>query len=178
MARAEKIKYLIIGNSAGGIGAAEAIRGVDKAGTLAIVSDEPYPAYSRPLISEHLSEGRSLEKMLYRPADFYEQNKIKTVFGDKVTRINFSGRTLELESGRTIAWQKLLLATGGSPIVPGMEGKELKGVFTFTTLDDAKAIGNIGFIFVGSMSLTISEQKLKNRPAHAPPKIELNGVSR
>jgi NAD(P)H-nitrite reductase large subunit len=140
MAGEEKIKYLIIGNSAGGIGAAEAIRGVDRVGTLAIVSDEPYPAYSRPLISEHLAEGRPLEKMLYRPADFYEKNKIKTVFGDKVKRISFSGRTLELESGRAISWQKLLLATGGTPIVPGMEGKELKGVFTFTTLDDAKAI--------------------------------------
>ena len=140
MAGAEKIKYLIIGNSAGGIGAAEAIREVDKAGTMAIVSDEPYPAYSRPLISEHLSEGRSLERMLYRPADFYEKNKIKTVFGDKVVRINFSGRSIELESGRTISWQKLLLATGGVPIVPGMKGRELKGVFTFTTLDDARAI--------------------------------------
>jgi len=140
MAGAEKIKYLIIGNSAGGIGAAEAIREVDKAGTVAIVSDEPYPVYSRPLISQHLSEGRPLEKMLYRPADFYEKNKIKTLFGGKVARIDFSGRTLGLESGRTIGWQKLLIATGGSPIVPGMEGKDLKGVFTFTTLDDAKAI--------------------------------------
>jgi len=140
MAGAEKIKYLIIGNSAGGIGAAEAIRGVDRVGTLAIVSDEPYPAYSRPLISEHLSEGRSLERMLYRPDDFYKKNKIKTVFGDKVKRIDFSGRTIELAGGRTIAWQKLLLATGGSPIVPDMKGKELKRVFTFTTLDDAKAI--------------------------------------
>lgn len=140
MARTEKVKYLIVGNSAGGIGAAEAIRGVDKAGTMAIVSDEPYPAYSRPLISEHLSEGRPLEKMLYRPADFYEQNKIKTVLGDKVARINFGEHTLEMESGRTIAWQKLLLATGGVPIVPNMEGKDLKGVFTFTRLDDAGAI--------------------------------------
>jgi NAD(P)H-nitrite reductase large subunit len=140
MTRAEKIKYLIIGNSAGGIGAAEAIREVDKAGTLAIVSDEPYPAYSRPLISEHLAGGRSLEKMLYRPADFYPKNKIKTIFGDKVTRINFNERNIELASGRIIAWQKLLLATGGVPIVPKMEGKELKGVFTFTTLDDARAI--------------------------------------
>jgi NAD(P)H-nitrite reductase large subunit len=142
MARAEKIKYLIIGNSAGGIGAAEAIREVDKAGTLAIVSDEPYPAYSRPLISEHLAEGRSLEKMLYRPADFYEKNKIKTVLGDKVVRINFSERNVELASGRIFSWQKLLLATGGSPIVPNLEGRDLKGVFTFTTLDDARTIDN------------------------------------
>jgi len=141
MARTEKVKYLIIGNSAGGIGAAEAIRGLDGVGTVAIVSDEPYSAYSRPLISEHLSAGRPLEKMLYRPPDFYEQNKIKTIFGDKVKRINFSEHNIELESGRIISWQKLLLATGGVPIVPdNMEGKDLKGVFTFTTLDDAKAI--------------------------------------
>jgi NAD(P)H-nitrite reductase large subunit len=142
MARAEKIKYLIIGNSAGGIGAAEAIREVDKAGTLAIVSDEPYPAYSRPLISEHLSAGRPLEKMLYRPPDFYEKNRIKTVLGDKVVRINFSERNVELASGRIFSWQKLLLATGGSPIVPNLEGRDLKGVFTFTTLDDARTIDN------------------------------------
>jgi NAD(P)H-nitrite reductase large subunit len=143
MARTEKVKYLIIGNSAGGIGAAEAIRGVDKAGTMSIVSDEPYPAYSRPLISEHLAEGRPLEKMLYRPADFYEKNKIKTVFGDRVARINFKERNIELAGGRVIAWQKLLLATGGVPIVPdNLEGKDLKGVFTFTTLDDAKTIDN------------------------------------
>jgi NAD(P)H-nitrite reductase large subunit len=141
MARAEKIDYLIIGNSAGGIAAAEAIRGVDKTGTLAIVSEEPYPAYSRPLISEHLSEGRPLERMLYRPADFYDKNQIKTILGDRVVQIDIAEHTIELASGRKLAWEKLLLATGGVPIVPdNIEGRELEGVFTFTTLDDAKAI--------------------------------------
>lgn len=140
MAKSDKIKYLIIGNSAGGIGAAEAIRELDRVGTMAIVSDEPYPTYSRPLISEHLFEGRPLERMLYRPADFYEQNKIQAVFGEKVAQLDFRGHSLELESGRKLEWQKLLLATGGSPIVPKMEGGELKEVFTFTKLDDAKAI--------------------------------------
>jgi len=140
MAKSDKIKYLIIGNSAGGIGAAEAIRELDKTGTMAIVSDEPYPAYSRPLISEHLFEGRPLERMLYRPADFYEKNNIQAIFGERVARVDFSGHSLKLKSGRKLEWQKLLLATGGSPIVPRMEGGELKGVFTFTKLDDAKAI--------------------------------------
>src|SRR4030043_223762 len=64
MPAATKIKYLIIGNSAGGIGAAEAIRGVDAVGAIAIVSDEPYPAYSRPLISEYLAHPSPGEKML------------------------------------------------------------------------------------------------------------------
>jgi NAD(P)H-nitrite reductase large subunit len=140
MAKAEKIKYMIIGNSAGGIGAAEAIRELDKTGTMAIVSDEPYPAYSRPLISEHLFEGRPLERMLYRPADFYEQNKIQTIFGERVVGVDFSGHSLKLESGRKLEWQKLLLATGGSPIVPKIEGRELKEVFTFAKLGDAEAI--------------------------------------
>jgi NAD(P)H-nitrite reductase large subunit len=140
MAKIDKIKYLIIGNSAGGIGAAEAIRELDSAGTMAIISDEPYPAYSRPLISEHLFEGRPLEKMLYRLADFYEKNNIQTLFGEKVADIDFSGHSLKLKSGRTLEWQKLLLATGGVPIVPKMEGGDAKNVFTFTKLDDAKAI--------------------------------------
>ncbi|MBA7613489.1 NADH-dependent phenylglyoxylate dehydrogenase subunit epsilon [subsurface metagenome] len=140
MVKVEKIKYLIIGNSAGGIGAAEAIREVDGGGALTIISDEPYPAYSRPLISEHLSEGRPLERMLYRLPDFYEKNKIGTIFGERVAQVDFSGHSLELESGRKLAWQKLLLATGGAPIVPKMEGIELKGVFTFTRLDDVRAI--------------------------------------
>jgi NAD(P)H-nitrite reductase large subunit len=140
MAKTDKIKYLIIGNSAGGIGAAEAIRELDGAGTMAIVSDEPYPAYSRPLISEHLFEGRPLERMLYRPADFYEKNNIQTLFGEKVADIDFSGHSLKLQSGKRLEWQKLLLATGGSPIVPKLDGGDAKGVFTFTKLDDAKAI--------------------------------------
>ncbi|HEX79433.1 MAG TPA: NAD(P)/FAD-dependent oxidoreductase [Dehalococcoidia bacterium] len=136
----KKTKYLIIGNSAGGIGAAEAIRELDNKGAIIIVSDEPYPAYSRPLIADYLSSHRPLEKMLFRPAGFYEDNDIDTVFGDKVTGIDFAGYTATLADGKTLQWQKLLLATGGVPIVPNVEGLELKGVFSFITLDDAKAI--------------------------------------
>jgi len=164
MARIEKIRYLIIGNSAGGIGAAEAIRAVDRTGTLAIVSDEPYPVYSRPLISERLSEGLPLERMLYRPPGFYEQNKVKAVFGDKVRRVNFNEHHIELASGRTIAWRRLLLATGGLPILPDIEGKDLEGVFTFTTLADAEAIdnflsrrrGQIGAVVIGGGLIGVS----------------------
>jgi NAD(P)H-nitrite reductase large subunit len=133
-------RYLIIGNSAGGIGAAEAIRQVGGQGSITIVSDEPYPAYSRPLISEHLAEGCSLERMLYRPADFYQRNGINTILGCKALNLDLTKHTLMLDSGSAISWQKLLLATGGLPIVPPIKGSERKGVFTFTTLDDAKAI--------------------------------------
>ncbi|MDP6577453.1 MAG: FAD-dependent oxidoreductase [Dehalococcoidales bacterium] len=135
-----KTKYLIIGNSAGGIGAAEAIREVDRQGRLVIVSDEPYPAYSRPLIAEYLAERRPLERMLFRPPDFYERHNIVAFLGRKVTRLYPDRQVVELDSGERIRWQKLLLATGGTPIVPPIEGADKKGVFTFTTFDDVKAI--------------------------------------
>ncbi len=140
MAKMEKVKYLIIGNSAGGIGAAEAIREVDRAGRITIISDEPYPAYSRPLISEYLAGRCPLEKMLFRPIDFYEKNQIQAILGQKVEQVDIGERTVRLENGRTIAWEKLLLATGGVPIVPQIDGIDRGGVFTFSTLDDAKAI--------------------------------------
>ena len=140
MATTEKTKYLIIGNSAGGVGAAEAIREVDKVGTITIVSDEPYPAYSRPMISEYLAERCPLQRMLFRPPGFYEENNIEATLGQKVVELNIDKHAIRLEDGRTITWEKLLLATGSSPILPEIAGIDLKGVFTFTTLDDAKAI--------------------------------------
>jgi len=135
-------EYLIIGNSAGGIGAAEAIREIDKNGSLTIVSDEPYPAYSRPLISEYLAGERTVGQMLFRPADFYSQNNINLVLSNKVKSLELSQRIALMENGEQITWSKLLLATGGAPIIPRMEGMDKKGVFTFLTIEDARAISD------------------------------------
>jgi NAD(P)H-nitrite reductase large subunit len=133
-------KYLIIGNSAGGIGAAEAIRQVDKEGALTIVSEEPYPAYSRPLISKYLTGERTFEGILFRPLDFYDQNNILFLPSKKVTHLELDHRTAWLEDSEQITWEKLLLAVGGKPIFPEMKGSDKRGVFTFTNLDDAKAV--------------------------------------
>ena len=140
MAKIERIRYLIIGNSAGGIGTAEAIREADKVGTMAIVSDEPYPAYSRPLISEYLTSKCPLERMLFRPIDFYEKNNIQAILGQQVEQLDIDKHAIKLEDGRTIIWEKLLLATGGLPIIPNIDDIGLKGVFSFTQFDDAKSI--------------------------------------
>jgi len=133
-------RYLIIGNSAGGIGAAEAIRQVDKEGALAIISEEPYPAYSRPLISKYLTGERTLEEILFRPLDFYDQNNIIFLPSKKVSHLELDHQSVRLEDGEQIAWEKLLFAVGGKPIFPRMKGSSKRGVFTFTTLDDAKAV--------------------------------------
>jgi NAD(P)H-nitrite reductase large subunit len=140
MTASRKTEYLVVGNSVGAIGAIEAIRGVDRAGSITIVSDEPYPVYSRPLISDYLAHPGPIERMLYRRPDFYESNRVHAVLGEKAVRLDKRERTVTLAGGQKLAWRKLLLATGGAPIVPPTPGADLRGVFTFNKLDDAKAI--------------------------------------
>jgi NAD(P)H-nitrite reductase large subunit len=153
MTHLPKVKYLIIGNSAGGIGAAETIRCVDKDGSIAIVSDELYPAYSRPLISEYLAEKFSLGKMLFRSLGFYEALNINTILGKKVVKLDTKIRAVQLDDGTEIGWEKLLLATGGIPIIPKVGGLNNIGVFTFTTINDAKEIDR--FIKKGHRAVVI-----------------------
>jgi NAD(P)H-nitrite reductase large subunit len=138
--KAIRTEYLVIGNSAGGIGAVEAIREVDKRNSIKIVSDEPYQAYSRPLISKFLAGEHNLDEMLFRPADFYSRNGVDSLLDRKVEHLSLERRIAQLASGEQIIWKKLLLATGGVPIVPKMKGGDKEGVFTFLTLKDAMAI--------------------------------------
>lgn len=133
-------KYVIIGGSVGGIGAVEAIREVDPVGTITVVSEELFPQYSRPMIADLLSKEANLDKMKYRDDRFWKENRVQAFTGRKAVRINLSKKHVELDGGDKISFEKLLIATGGRPFVPKMEGAEKDGVFTFTKLSDAECI--------------------------------------
>lgn len=135
------MRYVIIGNSAAGIGCAEGIRKVDKTGEIFIISDEPWHTYSRPLIS-YLLEGKTdEERMKYRPDSFYKENKITLLAGRTVVAIDAKKKTVTLDGDSAVSYDKLLYATGSSPFVPKTEGYEtVENRFTFMKLDDAKAL--------------------------------------
>lgn len=134
--------YVIIGNSAAGIGAVEGIRSVDKKGTIAIISDEPYHTYSRPLISYYLGGKVEQHGMYYRPKTFYKDYSVEPMFGAAVTKIDIAAKTVAVGIGKTkrIKYGKLLIATGGTPFIPPIVNLEGTGVYTFTKWDDAKAL--------------------------------------
>lgn len=135
------MKYVIIGNSAAAIGTVQGIRQVDKTGQIVIISDENYHTYSRPLISYWLKGDVTEENMRYRGEDFYEKNDVDTLFGTKVTKINPSAKTVTIENGNEISYDKLMVATGSKPFVPPMEGLDkVEKKFTFMKFDDAKAV--------------------------------------
>jgi len=133
-------KYVIIGASAAGMGAVEAIREVDQQGTITIISEEQCTYYSRPMISEFVSGKADAHKMKCRNDDFWEVNKVEAKTGRKAESLNLDEKTIILENGEKVSYEKLLIATGGKPFVPKMEGQEKDGVFTFTTISDAQQL--------------------------------------
>ena len=139
------MNYVIIGNGTAAVGTIEGIRAVDPNGAITVISDEIYPVYGRPLISYLLLGKTTEDKMLhYRPADFYEKNGVKTMFGCTVTKIDSASKTVLLEGGETVPFDKLCICTGSRPFVPPMEGLDtVPHKTSFMTLDDAKRLNNM-----------------------------------
>lgn len=136
------MKYVIIGNSAAAVGCIEGIRKIDKNGSITVVSNEKYHTYSRPLISYLLYGKTDEQRMKYRPDSFYEDNNITPLLGRTAVKINPDKKTVDLDDGTSLDYDKLLVATGSKPFVPPMEGLEtVENRFSFMTLDDAKELG-------------------------------------
>ncbi|MDW7650052.1 MAG: FAD-dependent oxidoreductase [Bacillota bacterium] len=131
------MKYVIIGNSAAAVGAVEGIRQRDKVNPITIISDEPHHTYSRPLISYLLSGKVTVGKMGYRPADFYRQNHVNVLFGEKAVGIDTKQQNVFLADNGSEAYDRLLIATGSRPGRLAIPGIDKKNVYTLYTMDDA-----------------------------------------
>jgi NAD(P)H-nitrite reductase large subunit len=134
------MRYVIVGNSAAAVGAIEAVRQHDVDNPITVVSDEPHHVYSRPLISYLLGGLVDEGHMPYRPPDFYQGHKVETRLGVEVTRVNPQEQTITLAGGEALAYDRLLIATGGRPFVPPIPGLDHEGVFTFTRWEDARRL--------------------------------------
>ena len=136
--------YVIIGNSAAGIGAVEGIRENDKECEITIITSEEYHTYSRPLISYLLLGKTTEEKMRYRDADFYKDNNCKVLFGTTVNQINAEEQYVTLIDRKKIPYDKLVVATGSSAFAPQFEGIEsVKDCYSFMCLEDAKELKKV-----------------------------------
>lgn len=133
-------KYVIIGGCAAGTGAAEAIRAVDPAGTITVISEELFPQYSRPMISELVSGKSDIERLKIRDTTFCKKYDIHALTGRTATKINIKEKTVYLDNSEKVGYSKLLLATGSIPFIPNIDGINKDGVFTFTTLTSAQQL--------------------------------------
>lgn len=132
--------YVIIGASAAGAQAAEDLRKLDPDADIRILTEEAGPPYSRCLISRY-ADGRLQERDLYFKTDhFAADRRIHYSSGVRVTSIRPGSKTVVCDNGETVAYDKLLLATGSRPWLPAIPGCDLEGVSTFHSLKDAKTI--------------------------------------
>jgi NAD(P)H-nitrite reductase large subunit len=137
------VKIVIIGNSAAAVGAIEAVRKIDRTVSITVISNETHSVYSRPLISYLLAGEIKPDQIYYRPKDFYEKNRVRTLLGRRVVKTDFEEKTLRLDNGEEVSYGRLLIATGGKPFIPKIEGLDKPGVYTFIKLEDAKNISSV-----------------------------------
>jgi NADPH-dependent 2,4-dienoyl-CoA reductase/sulfur reductase-like enzyme len=185
--------YLIVGGGMAADAAARGIREVDTAGTVGLIGSEPHPPYNRPPLSKALWKGAPLDS-IWRGT---EAAKVQMHLGRKVVAVDLTGKKATDDRGEEYGFDKLLLATGGTPRrMPSTSDR----VLYFRTLDDYQRLrGLIGperrFAVVGggfigteiaaalslngqAVTLVFPEQTLGARPFPADLSAFLTGYYR
>ncbi len=131
--------YVIIGSGAAGIAAAEAIRSIDSASPMIMVSDDPAGYYSRPGLAYYLT-GELPEEMLFpfRETDFTRLNLQRILA--RAEKLDPNRQEVLLSTGQWLAYGSLLIATGASAVPAALPGSDLAGVVKLDTLADARQI--------------------------------------
>ena len=131
---------VIAGAGAAGAAAAEKLRKLGYAGVISLIGNEAPGPVDRPNLSKDFLAGNApMEWVRLRDDAFYEGLNIEFI-RDEVVEVDPKGKSVVLKSGRRVAYDKLLLATGSEPSRLPIEGASLPHVKTLRTLADAQAI--------------------------------------
>jgi len=121
--------------------AVEALRGGGFKGRLVLVGEEQWLPYERPHLSKDLLAGKSeLDTLLVRPARWYEEQEVELILETRVEAIDRPAARLRLSGGRSIAYDRLLLATGARPRPLAVEGADAPGVHAIRNIGDTLAL--------------------------------------
>ncbi len=155
--------YIVLGAGPAGVTAAETLRKHDKTAKITLMGGETEPPYSRMALPYYLIEKVGEDgTYLRQQKDHYESLGIDYVYG-KASAIHGKSKRLKLEDGSEVAFDKLLIATGASPIKPPIPGLDRDGVHNCWTLEDGRHIARLaqkgepvvlmGAGFIGSIIL-------------------------
>lgn len=134
------MQHVIIGAGPAGVVAAEALRKLDPSSSVKLVGDERESPYSRMALPYLLSDRiRESGTHLRKQADHFSRNGIEVVQA-RVTAVDAAKKSLKLDSGNSLKFDKLLIATGSYPIRPPIPGMDLDGIYSCWTLADGRGI--------------------------------------
>lgn len=132
------MKYVIIGAGIAGTTAAETIRSIDSSAEISIITREAYPLYSRITIAAYAGGKVQKDQLMLRKDGHFENKNITFLPGLEVNSIDRQKKIVHTQ--KDIPYDKLLIATGGSPYRLNIPGSEGKGIFYLYTLDDGTTI--------------------------------------
>ncbi len=132
--------HVIVGAGPAGIIASETLRKLDRHCEITIVGDEPEPPYSRMALPYLLIDRIDEPGTYLRKTQGYYDGAHIAVRQARVASVSPSQHTVELEGGERLRYDRLLLATGSTPIRPPIAGIDSPGVHNCWTLDDARSI--------------------------------------
>lgn len=137
------MKYVIIGASAAGINAAKTIRKLDKSGDIIIISKDT-SIYSRCMLHHIVGKTRCIDDTSFVESNFFDKYNVKWIKGKDVTDINIDSRCIVCtRDGITVSYDKLLIATGASPVMPPIKNvNNINNVYPFRDLEHALEVEN------------------------------------
>lgn len=139
---ADSRHFVIVGGGAAGNIAAEELRRAGFGGRVTMISAVPNLPVDRPNLSKDYLDGHAKPEWIpLRSSDWYSQRDIELLLNTHIARIDPEAHTIYSDQGAAIHYDKLLLATGGTPRqLKNIPGAELNGIYTLRTLADADQI--------------------------------------
>ena len=135
---ADHLALVIVGASYAGTQLIASARELGFEGRIVLVGDETHLPYQRPPLSKGLLTGKvGADQLGLRGTDFYTQNKVDLLLGQRASNIDVAAQRLTLQGGEVLDYAWLALATGARVRKSGLPGEELQGIFHLRTLDDA-----------------------------------------
>ncbi|MWV40760.1 FAD-dependent oxidoreductase [Natrialba sp. INN-245] len=133
-------QYVIIGDGISGSSAAETLREEDPDSEITVITDEGEPLYNRILIKEHAKGKLPEAPISIHDEEWYDERDIDLSLNTHVTSVDTDEKIVRIHQGEDISYDKLLVATGGTPTQLPVENSDADGVHHFWTFQDARRI--------------------------------------
>ncbi|MGL5614782.1 MAG: NAD(P)/FAD-dependent oxidoreductase [Sarcina sp.] len=138
------MRYVVIGASAAGISAAKTLRELDSKGEIILISKDEY-VYSRCILHHFISGVRDIAALDFSEANFMEKYGITWMKGTEVLKLKDEEKVLELSTGETLSYDKVIICSGASSFIPPVENlRTANNVVGLRNLDDAEEIVEVG----------------------------------
>lgn len=134
------LKHVIIGSGPAGVEAARSIRSLNERDEISLVTDEPHFSYSRPLLPDYMAGRVSLDKLWLHAESYYDDARIDVRLRTRVVSVKSDHNLVVTEAGEEMPFDRLLIACGGRPKIPSVNGLADANVVTLKTLGDAQDI--------------------------------------